>query len=669
MPTASSGTASIDPFERTRLNTLRDIFQKDSEYQWQIDLLEKHGYNLGNLNEWPISSRMMNRNWPRDPEGKEIIYPLPDGYMTPNSTRLWGSTLFDFFFCILIPKDFGGDTGPELGAGTGSMLSAWMKANGELEYAKLEMAWAEAEEKPKLRLAADLMEIINARDLMIMMETCGTPMRGDCGEDSDDKQKKDSKLTVLPFDYENYPHPWPLVPFSSKPPALQSHIPLHILPETLIVHDPFGLLHARSVCTRDRNWTSVEDITHKYHLNLVDSIRETIAAERAKAVEAASSSEPVVVGILFECSDDGQLTASGNAYRLTVPPPPPPPSSTSEAHLFISPTAKAGEGHHSIVYHAEWDLPRSVFSKPKVCVKCVEAAAREILRERVGKMNVDVVMLGDDATENIRFCDTFTDDTTFSYDTTPMSTLHIDTVPWYDPASTDPCPCPHIMKALVSGSLPGATPPTALVSVVAKLSIMGDRHLETEALNYQRFGSDFSQHWTGYTLTRHPNDRLTPTPMGAIVPNFYGYYSKERTSDYYGFRSLDSYFSPILLLEECGTPIEPDMLDLDDKQECAALLLRMHHHGWTQGSFFPRNILMQLGDHGDFPLMRSPSDKRFRLIDFGRGKSLKDAKEADRLRGDEKKTEEKAWCRGQVCEKKEIESTLEFPRVMGSKRR
>ncbi|KAE9407863.1 hypothetical protein BT96DRAFT_753471, partial [Gymnopus androsaceus JB14] len=103
-----------------------------------------------------------------------------------------------------------------------------------------------------------------------------------------------------------------------------------------------------------------------------------------------------------------------------------------------------------------------------------------------------------------------------------------------------------------------------------------------------------------------------PTPVGAIVPIFYGYYILAM-----GTRGT-SIFSPILLLEDCGTPIEPTELDFDDRQECAALLLRMHYHGWTQGSFWPRNILMQLGDHSDFSLMKSPNDRRFRLIDFER---------------------------------------------------
>lgn len=399
------------------------------------------------------------------------------------------------------------------------------------------------------------------------------------------------------------------MPFSSKLPGLQSPIPLRLLPETLIVHDPFGLLYARSVNHKDSDWTSVEDITHRYHLNVtVDSVNETIAAERAKIAEAANSSEPVIVGVLFVCSDNSQLTkssgTSGNAYRITVPPPPSPPSSTPEAHLFISPAARVGEGNHSFVYRAEWDLPRSVFSKPDICLKCVEAAALEILQTKAGKMAVRSVNPDVDsshlANEGGKFLRretlvpsltmkltkgylggpkveptaentigiTVEDDTELSYVeyTGSLSTVHVDRVPWYDPASTAPCPCHHLMQNSLSGPIPGPTPPTARVSVVAKLSHRGDDHLDREAVNYQRFGENFSQHWTGYTLAYPLHN---PTPVHAITPIFYGYYSKERTVpdvDANSGDSDDQYFSPILLLEDCGTPIEPTHLDFDDRR-------------------------------------------------------------------------------------------------------
>ncbi|KAE9407864.1 hypothetical protein BT96DRAFT_1033676, partial [Gymnopus androsaceus JB14] len=66
-----------------------------------------------------------------------------NGYTTPNSTRLWGSTLLDFFRANRIPS------APNfIGTCTGSILAGSMKANGELEHAKSEIARAEAEEKP-----------------------------------------------------------------------------------------------------------------------------------------------------------------------------------------------------------------------------------------------------------------------------------------------------------------------------------------------------------------------------------------------------------------------------------------------------------------------------------------------------------------------------------------
>ncbi|KAK7444056.1 hypothetical protein VKT23_015453 [Stygiomarasmius scandens] len=113
-----------------------------------------------------------------------------------------------------------------------------------------------------------------------------------------------------------------------------------------------------------------------------------------------------------------------------------------------------------------------------------------------------------------------------------------------------------------------------------------------------------------------------------------------------------SYWSPIMLLEDCGTQIDRDFLDEEDKYECAALLTRLHHHGWVHGSFYPRNIVMTYGDHSLYPAERSraieqarqarrarrsgedpdavaklpngDNQRRFRLIDFGRAKWIAD---------------------------------------------
>lgn len=85
------------------------------------------------------------------------------------------------------------------------------------------------------------------------------------------------------------------------------------------------------------------------------------------------------------------------------------------------------------------------------------------------------------------------------------------------------------------------------------------------------------------------------------------------------------YLSPILLLENCGVPVDPALLGIDDREECASLYYRLHHAGWKHGSVAPRNILMQRGPLSEFPMLRSIESrtKSFRLIDFGRSYTRK----------------------------------------------
>ncbi|KAL0576162.1 hypothetical protein V5O48_005803 [Marasmius crinis-equi] len=201
----------------------------------------------------------------------------------------------------------------------------------------------------------------------------------------------------------------------------------------------------------------------------------------------------------------------------------------------------------------------------------------------------------------------------------------------------------------------GRLPPTMRVVISAKASIPGDRHLVREARNYQKFDPSFGEHWTGYTVARPLHE---PTPCGALVPAFYGYYVREKegageiktakpkvqetevdaknaqSTSGQGAKTEDKeskaqeeedrYFSPLLLLEDCGEPVDADTLNLDDRRECSALLLRFHELGWIHGSFAHRNMLMRRGDHTDYPMERSKKDKRFRLVDFGRSEYLED---------------------------------------------
>lgn len=67
---------------------------------------------------------------------------------------------------------------------------------------------------------------------------------------------------------------------------------------------------------------------------------------------------------------------------------------------------------------------------------------------------------------------------------------------------------------------------------------------------------------------------------------------------------------------------------------------------------------MQHGDHADFPLMKSAKDRRFRLIDFGRAKCLKDAQETDRVQGGDSRADD--WDRQRFDEQSIIGHALDF---------
>src|SRR6202035_889936 len=68
-------------------------------------------------------------------------------------------------------------------------------------------------------------------------------------------------------------------------------------------------------------------------------------------------------------------------------------------------------------------------------------------------------------------------------------------------------------------------PPTAKVMVVAKLSFRYDSHLEVEASNYWSFPSYLFEHYNGYNIVP---PLAAPAPVGAVVPQFYGYYKPDK---------------------------------------------------------------------------------------------------------------------------------------------
>jgi hypothetical protein len=68
-----------------------------------------------------------------------------------------------------------------------------------------------------------------------------------------------------------------------------------------------------------------------------------------------------------------------------VLPPRPPLAAASESHLYLSPMHFAGEGNHSFVHHAEWELPRSCLAEEWICILCVTENPEAIVREQDGE--------------------------------------------------------------------------------------------------------------------------------------------------------------------------------------------------------------------------------------------------------------------------------------------
>ncbi|OSX65568.1 hypothetical protein POSPLADRAFT_1133679 [Postia placenta MAD-698-R-SB12] len=76
--------------------------------------------------------------------------------------------------------------------------------------------------------------------------------------------------------------------------------------------------------------------------------------------------------------------------------------------------------------------------------------------------------------------------------------------------------------------------------------------------------------WSGLNLVA---PHKWPVPADAIVPKFYRYYVPVKSRQTSSQRSL----SPILLVEECGVPIDPRKLSIDERSQCYTHTLRLHY--------------------------------------------------------------------------------------------
>ncbi|KAI0079856.1 hypothetical protein K474DRAFT_1616965 [Panus rudis PR-1116 ss-1] len=190
---------------------------------------------------------------------------------------------------------------------------------------------------------------------------------------------------------------------------------------------------------------------------------------------------------------------------------------------------------------------------------------------------------------------------------------------------------------------PASSARQGTVKVAAKLAVPRESArvmLKHEARIYDSFPEYMSEEYCGYHIVS-PWVK-SPTPSTPVVPKFYGYYvpvekerkaptGEESSSKEDGDDAMDvdeesdawKRPSPILLIEDCGVPIDPKKLDVDERSEIYSFLIRLHVEDYLHNSFYLRNILMQPGPLTRQPSHRSLSTPSFRLIDFGRTETLK----------------------------------------------
>ncbi|KAF8552017.1 hypothetical protein OG21DRAFT_1466374 [Imleria badia] len=478
-----------------------------------------------------------------------------------------------------------------------------------------------------------------------------------------------------PFHPSHYPSPWPLVPFESpySPFALRRGIPVHLLPKKLYVHDPWDLVRTETPPDgEEKSWTSKTDHVRTYTLSLQRKMAE--AASKAAAAEEEALKIPETV---FIPPQEIEGPTEQPAIRAFLPKRPGKPTEVPEAHLYLSPKGKLGTGNHSIVYEAELELPRDLFCESTYCKSCLdeqieaevdrlkesgewEERMNEAAKSYDGPQKHDATSRHSPSSSSVQIAPRYVGFVQVKIEHVPMETADMvaATTLGETPAADAPSQFARVSDSVINRyveyqglvipihpniqwqnpSFPDTicahqakrqkpVPRTAMFRVAAKLSLPNDYHLVAEAENYHKFPAHFFQHWTGYNVIPPLHD---PTPVGALVPQFFGYYAPGPSSNSDGG---SAYCSSILLIEHCGKPIIINKLSTDDRHECAALLFRFHAAGWLHESFSQRNILMQkqhptcspLEDEDQCEFPHKHRRYSFRLIDFGRSVEYENA--------------------------------------------
>ncbi|KAF8521686.1 hypothetical protein JB92DRAFT_2890185 [Gautieria morchelliformis] len=616
-----------------------------------------------------VKKRYVQRRWRRDPNGKTLVPQLlPPGKHTSNGTDLWGETLLDFYWTYRIPSPF-----LQIPIViSGSKMAAWVRELGELDWAKDELEWADhIEGSPVEVLPYDIGGLIEDFEMKVAVASCTgmgrTSVEGGGTPASAPSESESTQCLKSPFDPSSYPSPWPLLPFSGCPPLLQKRLPRHLLPHKLVVHDPWDLLAAEGAGDEsDAKWTSVPDRILKYQLHLTESTESYQSIQKYPDIQEVPCAKEVTkprlseddIKIFWPNIDVSASSLPSPPIMVRLPARPPPPISISEAHLYLSPAHYIGEGNHSIVYDAEWELPRSLLVGDILCLECISDNVRDVVKGGGGELLTGEIcftgqrqgveaapysitepsssrLVGDPlSSKNTSTATTVhkvhvgevegSQDSERSrreehlHEISPAATMYdglykgpiirVGTMAEWQNPERGPY-CTHIQQR----NRCTRVPLTVKVRVAAKLSIEHDPHLAAEAQNYESFSSHLFEHWNGLNVME---PLFHPVPVGAVVPQYYGCYVPENMGDQSDRKEM--YLSPILLLENCGVPIEPEKLGIDDREECASLFFRFHRANWVHGSVAPRNVVVQDGPLTEPPGCRQSATKSFRLIDFGR---------------------------------------------------
>ena len=419
----------------------------------------------------------------------------------------------------------------------------------------------------------------------------------------------------------SYPDGWINEPFNSAqlPPLLEHYMPQKHLPASILVHDPWRLLSSDPVASNPPEeldttpWNvkvaeleALEGRNESMHPSWVTRfVRKDFEVGEARRREDNEHDEKKKANVK-EIYDEflknphsklarpqGTILIKGPAptldmlkaeggvhedipapvYVLYPLPPDNPWPNPSTANVYVHPNHRKGVGNHSATYSVEMEMQRTGFISPlMMCQRCaaedaVIQIAKGLVKEKAdlngrwvlkGVGNKASITVMEDGKSYWTERDTYRE--TVQYEG-PFQVVK-SRVPWQNPAIGSLCE--HNETVWIRDTV--GRPQTAKFRVVAKTETVHDGHLQREAENYQEFPREFFTRYSGYHLVNTSVHR--PSPVGPLVPQFYGYYEPEDGQKDEEEGGGKRWNTPLLLMEDCGTPIWESKLDSID-EKCA----------------------------------------------------------------------------------------------------